>query len=381
MWARSILLNALAARVVFLAPYVVTRSLAPTGFANGADRPLPALETITAMLGDSARSYVDFSWYGLISRSGYAVETYAAGRQSTIAFFPLQPLLMRIVGGPAILEFLISNAAFLVSARLVYAVLARTAPRPVAHRATLLLVYFPFSFCMAQFRPEAWLLLLGALATLLALQNRPWLAAAAGAAAGLAKPNGFLLAALTGRSLLPERLQGAPAQTPGRPLPAVVAALAPGLGLGVMMVLGAVHGGDPLAFAKAQRAWLAEPIVRPIEEARRLLTHPLLVGRVGWDPELLHWAVFGVAVTTIAALVRRRLYPHAAMVAGFVGVTFVNFGVWMLGKHMAACFPLFLGLALVVKGRGAQTSFIAVSAALLATNGVFNALELRFTMV
>lgn len=118
-----------------------------------------------------------------------------------------------------------------------------------------------------------------------------------------------------------------------------------------------------------------------MQEAQRLFTHPLLVGRAGWDPELLHWAVFVVALVATAALLRGRLYPHAAVVAGFVGITFVNFGVWMLGKHLAACFPLFLGLALVVRGRGAQAAYIAMSAALLATNGVFNALELRFTMV
>lgn len=253
-WMRSVILNAAAARLVFLAPYILTRSLAPSGFANGADRALPLAKTVLAMLGDSARSYVDFSWYALIAKGGYAVETYAPGRQSTIAFFPLQPLLMRIVDGPPILEFLISNLAFMLSAGLVYAALSRTAPRPVAHRATLCLVHFPFSFCMAQFRPESWLLLLGALATLLSLQRRPWLAAAAGALTGLTKPNAFLLATLTGRGLLPARWQGAPAQTARLSPPTLLAATAPLLGLGVMMVMGAIHGGDPLAFAEAQQA-------------------------------------------------------------------------------------------------------------------------------
>ena len=380
-WIRSVWLNAIAARIVFLAPYVVTHALAPSGFANGADRPLPPLTTLLAVLGSSARSYIDFSWYRLVAKSGYVGSAYVPGQQSTIAFFPLQPALMRVVRGPALLEFAIGSAAFLLSARLVFAVFARTTSAPVAHRATLFLIYFPFSFCMAQFRPEAWLLLFGALATLLSLQGRPWLSAAAGMVAGLAKPNGIMVAALTGRAWLPPEWRGAPIPPPARELPTFAATAAPFVGVLVMAGLGAVYSGDALAFAKVQQAWLAAPILRPAEQAWRLVTHPLLVGRLGWDAELLHWAVLAVALLAIIALVRRRLYPHAMMCLGFVLLTFVNFGVWMLGKHLAACFPLFLGLALAVRGRGTQTAWIAVSASLLAANGVFNALELRFTMV
>ena len=153
----------------------------------------------------------DALWYQHIADNGYA-----AGDGST-AFFPLYPLLARVVaitlGGQFIwAALLVSSVAFVVAIWLLYEV-ARLEIRTHAHEreasqrqgvlasamsapylAVLLIALFPVSFFLLAPYTEGLFLALTLGAFLLARTNRPWAAGATGFLASLTRAQGIFLA-------------------------------------------------------------------------------------------------------------------------------------------------------------------------------------------
>lgn len=369
-----VLLQVAVSRALFLSAFVFGQMLKAGDFENQAHL-LPGLADLGRMIVLSATAYSDLGWYQLLADEGYGSDFLIEGQRNW-AFFPLFAWIMNPLGAPA-LRLLAPMAAFAASAWLLMSFVERRHGREAARMAVLALCYFPYSFTVSQFRPESFLLVLALLATWLAASGRPWLAAAPAALTGFAKPNAFLF----GLIFASEAARDAP---PGRRWPSratLVLALAPLAGVAYVSARMWQLAGDPLAWARIQGAWGAKLLVMPAQQVVRLFTTPEVVGRQGWDPILLHWALLAMVGLVVVALARRRAYAMALFIVLFVGLTFSNFGVYVLGKHLSACFPLFIGLALALRGRpGLAAAAMALGAGLLGLNGLYAGAGLLFTM-
>jgi hypothetical protein len=203
----------------------------------------------------------DSGWYYRIARDGYS---YVVGQQSTVAFFPAYPLVVRSVAAVAgdayvagILVTLVAGAGVAV---LLFAWLRTRLAPPAASTALLAFLLFPYAFYLYG-AVYADALFIGAVlgAFLLLDADRPLLAGVAGALATTARPGGVvLIVALAVRAL--ER-RGALRRDGGglvdwrRARLCDAGVLLSVLGLSGWCAYLWFRFGDPLAFATVQDAW------------------------------------------------------------------------------------------------------------------------------
>jgi hypothetical protein len=142
-----------------------------------------------------AFSWWDGWWYVGIARHGY-LTFHGADRQSSVAFFPLYPLLMRevakVVGGPLLAGILLTLTAGFGAVVLFHRWCVEKLGARQARLAVLLLVLYPFAFYLMGAVYADAVFLLAALAAFLALEHdRPVLAGVAAALATAARPVGL----------------------------------------------------------------------------------------------------------------------------------------------------------------------------------------------
>lgn len=121
----------------------------------------------------------DAIWYAEISRNGYVAEP---GKQSSVAFLPLLPLVMRLGSmlglDPYWVGLLVPNLAFSVGlvlfGKIAWQLVGDT---EVVWRSCLLLVAFPWSFFFSAPYQESLAFMLGAAAILAWLRRKPGLCA------------------------------------------------------------------------------------------------------------------------------------------------------------------------------------------------------------
>ena len=149
----------------------------------------------------------DGRWYEKIVLHGYPTTVpqgdWSAGTghrvQSEIAFFPLYPLLVRLVdplipGGPSTAGVVVTLICGALATVFVWQLTAWIADRDTANRAAVLFCFSPGAFVLSLVYAEALMLALGA-ACLLALLQRRWVAAGVLAAlASATRPNGAAFA-------------------------------------------------------------------------------------------------------------------------------------------------------------------------------------------
>jgi hypothetical protein len=141
----------------------------------------------------------DSGWYFDIASRGYY---FNPAGQSSIAFFPLYPMLMRAAAWPFggsdqaiwIAGIVVSWVAFALALIELHRLTHRMfGDREVARRAVLYLAVFPFSLFFTRVYAESVFLLTSVLAVSSAYDRRWWRAGAWGALATLARPNGILI--------------------------------------------------------------------------------------------------------------------------------------------------------------------------------------------
>jgi Mannosyltransferase (PIG-V) len=194
----------------------------------------------------------DAIWYAEISERGYS---YQPGQQSSVAFLPLLPVVMR-AGAAAGLDrywvgLAVPNIAFTIGLVLFGELVWRvTGDRGAAWRACLLLVAYPWSFVFSAPYQESLMFVLTAAAILAWLAGRPLQSAASAALSSAARLAALAFPVALAADWLESKLRRRPAVPAALPV-----ALAGFAGAAAFVVYLGVHFDDPLVLFKAQAAW------------------------------------------------------------------------------------------------------------------------------
>jgi hypothetical protein len=294
----------------------------------------------------------DSGWYWDIASRGYY---FHADAQSSIAFFPLYPLLMRAVAAPFgggasatwVAGIAVATAASLGALVTIHRLAERLfGSREIARRTVLYVVVFPWSIFLTRIYSESVFLLTSALAISHACDRRWWRAGAWGALATLTRPNGVLIA-------LPLALLAAADGRDVRRLVSTSVALAPiPVAFAGFCAYVYLMTGDPLGWMTAQSHWgysLGHP---PWQQLQRVIGAFVELGPYDYflSSEV---ATFELMQTTTALLV-----------LGLVPAVFKRLGVAMgvyvlvslliplssnalegVGRYVSVLFPVFMAVA------------------------------------
>jgi len=304
----------------------------------------------------------DGGWYRLIADHGYA----AAGREA-LRFFPLYPLLGRVVGHvpgvgtDAALVVVANGAALLAMAGLLLLVRHDLGEAALARRSVWLLALAPSAYSLVLAYSDA-VLLLSSVVTFLGIRTgRWWWAAAAGLAAGAVRPVGVLLVVPVAFELWSRRssLRG-----PGPRLAAAAALLAPAVGAGAYLGWVAHRFGDAwLPFTVQQqgghRGQLAVPFDAMWHDGLAAL-HGHHLGSAAHLP----WIV----LCSVLAVVAWRRLPHAyalfATVVLVVSLSSTNLDSFE--RYALGAFPLVVAASTATSRRPVEVTVLVVSAAAMA---------------
>lgn len=338
-----------------LVPYAITRALAAIValiaialLPVSTVCPDPCHRSANALL--DAASRWDGAHYLTLARDGYALP--APGAQSELAFFPLYPFLMRLVGpvlGGSDDAYLAAGVAIsAVSLAIACVYLARLVAiergANTATRSVVYLLLFPTSVFLAAVYAESLFLALAIGAMYHARRGRWPIAAALAAFAALARPLGVLVVVPLAVELALQHERRAAAWL-GLPLVAFAAWHA---ALWRM-------SGDPLAYLTAQATYGRHPSV-PLG-AFTDLADPAVYG----DP----WIVIALTVLTAAlvAVSWRVLRPSLATYATVFFLASLATGTLTSApRYYLVVFPVFVALA-VAAPRWLGLSYVAIGAA------------------
>ena len=150
-------------------------------------------------------SNFDSGFYVDIAQHGYWGANTLHG-QSNWAFFPLYPILIRIVAFPfawhsnayLFAGLLVTNVAAIIAIFYFYRLTERELNKQLASRAVMYLAFFPMSFFLSTVYPEALFLALSLACVYYARERIWWLAGLLGGLASLTRPQGLLLLAVVG---------------------------------------------------------------------------------------------------------------------------------------------------------------------------------------
>ncbi|MEZ4770888.1 MAG: mannosyltransferase family protein [Caldilineales bacterium] len=291
------------------------------------------------LLLDLLGSRWDTGFYVSIATEGYRSEGVPL---PSVAFFPMLPLLMRLLGGltgdvvPA--GILISNAALLAAMMLLYRLVDREFGSATAGRSVWYMLIFPLSFFGSAIYTESLFLLFAIGAFYAARRGHWWAAALLGVCLTLTRLVGIIIAPVLLVEWFTQRRSGAPAKP--RIWGATAAFLAP-LGLLAYMVYLRQSFGDPLAFMHATAAWARIP--QPIPQ----LVGELLAASGG--PNVLNdWidllAVAAFVVLGIVLLAQER-WSEGLFVALGALIPLSSGLLMSQRRYMWVLFPAFILLA------------------------------------
>lgn len=298
----------------------------------------------------------DSGWYLAIARFGYS---WDPTRQSSIAFFPLYPLVIRALAWPFggserafwLAAILVSHASFFLGLLVLHRLCWQWfGDREAARRAVLYVAVFPFAYFFTEVYTEALFLLLSVGAIGAAVSRRWTLAGVLGFLCALSRPNGVLLAV----PLALLAIEGRPrVGTLVRRLAAVC--LVPA-GLATYSAFAYRLSGDPLAWLHAQAHWGYSVGNPPWLELMRMLDALATRGIYGYllsEPLTPYYLVHGIVALLFVALLPsvcvRLGAPLGAYVALSLYLPLSGNALEGIGRYCATLFPVFMFL-------GASTS-------------------------
>jgi hypothetical protein len=310
----------------------------------------------------------DAGWYFHVARRGYFHDPVG---QSSTAFFPLYPALMRALACPFggsdralwLAGIALSYACFFGGLLLLHRLTERLlGDREAARRTILFVAVFPFSYFFTQVYTESLFLLLTVGAVAAATASRWGWAGALGALAAVTRPNGILIAVPLGLLALA-----------GRPGPRALAGRTAALALvpaALALYSAFVYRltGDPLGWLHGQAAWGYSVGNRPWVELMRVLDrieHNGLYGYFFVDPRSVYYLIHAVVAIVAIALTPRvftRLGPAlGGYAAASLFVPLTGNALEGIGRYVATLFPYFMLLGTIRSRRG-QDAILIVSA-------------------
>jgi len=304
----------------------------------------------------------DTDFYHQIATVGYRWDPSVFLHQNVV-FFPLYPLLMRwggaLLGGhPLLAGTVVSLAAFAGAISLLYRLAVLELGEEKAWPVILLVSTYPFALFYSVVYTESLFLFLTVGAFYAMRRRYLLLAALAGFAAGLTRPNGFWLAlplvwmAATTRSDPSHDVPGpGSGGRQGRDFAAIVVALAPLAGVAIFSAYLYVRFGDALAWMHGQAAWGVPllgrgPAPDPVRTAEDLRLKASEVTVYAGDI-----AAFFLAAASIVPVARRIGAAYAMWIAINIFPPVAAHLFISLGRFTSVLFPLFFWLALVVPRR------------------------------
>jgi Gpi18-like mannosyltransferase len=270
----------------------------------------------------------DGGWYLDIARDGYFFDP---SRQSSIAFAPLLPMLMRIIGralGSSDDAFLlagifISNVALLVSLIFMMAIAReiygdRDGEKVGSHAVWYLLIC-PGTLFLSAVYPMSLMLAISAGAIWFARRGRWGMAGAIGMLAPLARPDGVLL-------VLPLLFEAVKSRRVDRRLAWLL--MIPAI-CGIWLAAQWLAFGTPTASVQAQKAWDPSPFEMVFHSSRA----PLILGVGAFFVLLmmLGWCTLPGAYSLYSSL--------------FLAVMLSAGRLWSLPRFVVILFPCFITLA------------------------------------
>lgn len=303
-----------------------------------------------------------FAWDAAFYRE-IAEHGYAALSAESLRFFPLFPMVSRVLGvvflGHTDVAIIVcANLAALVFAALLHRlVLLETGDRATAVRAAWFGLLFPVAVSLVLGYAEALVMAL-AVGVFLALRTGRWeVAGGLGLLAGATRPLGVLLAL----PALVEALRGWPTLDLRARVRRAVAVVGPAIGLGCFLVYSAIEFGDFLEPLSVQdhprlRGGFQDPFTRVVDAARDLANGD----RFGSGSPLL-WAI---VLAFVLVVVARRLPASYTWFAGatlVLGFTAKNLGSYE--RYAMSAFPFVIGIALLTKHREVERTVLVASAA------------------
>lgn len=311
----------------------------------------------------------DSGWYFDIARNGYR---YVEGGRGNIAFFPVYPLLMRLVGrafGPRPSDLyvggiVVSWVAFALAMVVLFRLARLDLPRRRAERAVLLTAIFPFAFFYGVVYTEA-VFLLFTVASFYGFRTRQWLLG--GVCGGLAtatRVNGVLmlpaLAWIAWRRAEP---------TPRDRALAVAGLLLVAGGVGAYSLYIYQLSGNPLEWAATISRWGyypgGEPTAGLARLGRSLLTHPYayLAGERLAPYDTLNGLTALLFAVAVPFVWWRFGAAYGWLMAANLWLPLSSGQYEGMGRYCAVLFPFFIWLA-TLESRAVLTAVLVVSAML-----------------
>jgi Gpi18-like mannosyltransferase len=314
----------------------------------------------------------DSGWYFDIARQGYY---FTPNGQSSIAFFPLYPLLMRAAAWPFgstdkalwMAGIVISCGAFALALATVHRLTQKvTGDREAARRAVLYMAVFPFSLFFTRVYAESLFLLLTALAVSRAYDGRWVLAGLCGALATVTRPNGILIA-------LPLAFMAVSGRPRPRDVTKRLVALAPiPAALAAYCAYTYTLAGEPLAWLSAQAHWgysLGHPpweqLVRMIERFVKHGFYDYFFVSAMAPYRLFHGVVALIFLALTPAVFKNLGVGMGAYVLASLLVPLSGNALEGVGRYAAVLFPTFM-LAGNVKSRRVHEAILITAALFLA---------------
>jgi hypothetical protein len=354
-WAAAALDALVAVLTVHLVPKG-TAFLSNVLFPTARPRPFP-MPFEAAKFAETFAAW-DSGWYFDIARRGYY---WNASGQSSIAFFPLYPMLMRALAWPFggsdralwTAGIVLSYSSLFLGLAVLHRLTAKTfGNRETARRTLLYIAVFPFAYFFTQVYTESLFLLTSVSAVAAAVGSRWGWAGFFGALAALTRPNGILVAVPLGLLALAGRPR--PAELMRR---ATALALVP-LGFGAFCAFAFRLTGDPLGWLRAQAQWGYTVGNRPWVELMRLLDGLEKQGLYGYffsDPLAPYYFLHGMVALAFVALtpsVFTRVGPAlGAYVAVSLYLPLTGNALEGIGRYAATLFPVFMLLGTITSRR------------------------------
>jgi hypothetical protein len=290
----------------------------------------------------------DSGWYWDIARHGYY---FRPDGESSVAFFPLYPALVRAAAFPFgggdqatwVAAILVSFAAYVLGVIALYRITERIfGSQEIARRTVLLVAVFPWALFFGRVYTEGLFLLVTVLAISNAYDGRWTQAGCWGALAVLCRPNGILI----GVPLVLMALRDRPALRPfaqrSAPLLLLPAALA-GYSAYVYTL-----AGDPLAWLGAQSHWNYSIGNLPWRQLIRITStffegpYDYFFTSPGATVDLLHGVTALVAIAVMPFVFKRLGVAMGAYVLVSLLVPFSGSSAAGWGRYVAVLFPAFM---------------------------------------